>query len=195
MYQPTMAGLADTPVTLWDGESGKIVFVPAVFDPDDAAAYFRTLRESIAWRAEERPMYDRVVSVPRLVAWFDKPAGLPAPLDAIVATAERKLAVRFRSAGLNLYRDGRDSVAWHGDKEVTGHAQSMVAIASFGSTRRFLLRRKDLRQHRSFSCELTPGSVIAMSGAAQTHWEHCVPKETRAVGPRISVVMRQTATD
>ncbi len=47
----------------------------------------------------------------------------------------------FCTAGLCLYRDGRDSVAWHGDRIGRGSTDdTLVAIVSLGSPRRMLLR-------------------------------------------------------
>ena len=88
-----------------------------------------------------------------------------------------------------LYRDGRDSVAWHGDTIGRGRSEdTMVAIVSLGSAREFLLRPRGggtTIRHR-----LGHGDLIVMGGSCQRTWEHAVPKTTRPVGPRISVQFR-----
>jgi alkylated DNA repair dioxygenase AlkB len=191
MHQPALLRVFDEAITLSRDSSGLIVHHRCIFDEETSARYFASLLEGTAWRAERRPMYDRIVDVPRLIAWFGAEAGFPEPLARIVSTVSSLLGVSFDSAGLNLYRDGRDSVAWHSDREVAGRAESTIAIASFGDARRLMLRRKDPAARKTLVCDLLPGSVLVMAGAAQHHWEHHVPKEPRAVGPRIGVVLRQ----
>ncbi|HET9967285.1 MAG TPA: alpha-ketoglutarate-dependent dioxygenase AlkB, partial [Streptosporangiaceae bacterium] len=95
----------------------------------------------VAWRAEKRQMYDRVVAVPRLLCFYGEDAALP---DQALAAARAALNTHygpelgepFRTAGLCLYRDGRDSVAWHGDTIGRGAREdTMVAILSLGTPR------------------------------------------------------------
>ena len=153
----------------------------------------------VPWRAERRRMYDRVVDVPRLVAWYG--SGEPLPV-AVLAEARRRLGRHyadelgepFTSAGLCCYRDGRDSVAWHGDTIGRGATtDTMVAILSFGSPRALVLRerREGTGLHapaRRFL--LGHGDLLVMGGSCQRTWEHAVPKTSAPVGPRISVQFR-----
>ena len=91
-------------------------------------------------------MYDRVVDVPRLLSFYAEGQPLPDPaLDEARAALDAhyggELGEPFRTAGLCLYRDGRDSVAWHGDTIGRGKTQdTMVAIVSVGTPRALLLR-------------------------------------------------------
>jgi alkylated DNA repair dioxygenase AlkB len=101
--------------------------------------------------------------------------------------------VEFDSMGLNLYRDGRDSVAWHGDRIAREIAEPLVAIVSIGEPRRFLLRPKHAvpgegprRAHRLL---LGRGELLVTGGATQRAWEHSVPKVASA-GPRMSLTFR-----
>ncbi|GIF06330.1 alkylated DNA repair protein [Actinoplanes siamensis] len=157
-------------------------------------AVFETLL-GIDWRAERRKMYDGVVDVPRLLRWFG--AGEPLPHPALVEARSAlnahyapELGEEFVTAGMCLYRDGRDSVAWHGD--TIGRSASedtMVAIVSVGSPRNLLLRpRAGGRETLRFP--LGHGDLIVMGGSCQRTWEHAVPKTARGVGPRISVQFR-----
>ena len=104
------------------------------------------LLEDVPWRAERRPMYDRVVAVPRLLCHYGEGERLPHPVleavrDALNAHYEPELGEPLVSAGLCLYRDGADSVAWHGDTIGRGRtSDTAVAILSLGSPREFLLR-------------------------------------------------------
>lgn len=155
---------------------------------------FSRLAEAVSWRAERRPMYDRVVDVPRLLAFYD--VGEPLP-DAAVVEMREVLRRHYRdtpggdlvTAGLCLYRDGRDSVAWHGDRFGRGRSEDvLVAITSFGASRAF-----HLRPHgggRSLRFVLGSGDLFVMGGSCQRTFEHCVPKTSRPVGARISVQFR-----
>jgi len=155
---------------------------------------FCRLAESVQWRAEKRHMYDRVVEVPRLTCFYDEDAALPDPvltaaLAALNAQYEPELGEPFRTAGLCLYRDGRDSVAWHGD--TTGRSRredTMVAIVSLGAPRAFGLRPRG--GGKSLRYEIGHGDLLVMGGSCQRTWEHAVPKTAQAVGPRISVQFR-----
>jgi alkylated DNA repair dioxygenase AlkB len=155
---------------------------------------FEVLLDVVPWRAERRQMYERVVDVPRLVCWCDEPAELPhATLaearEALDAHYRRELPEGFATAGLCLYRDGRDSVAWHGDTIGRGrHEDTLVAIVSLGHPRSLLLRPRAGGPSRRFV--LGHGDLLVMGGSCQRTWEHAVPKTAKPCGPRISVQFR-----
>ncbi|MET7323242.1 alpha-ketoglutarate-dependent dioxygenase AlkB [Streptomyces sp. NPDC005549] len=159
-----------------------------------ADALFERLSAEVPWRAERREMYERVVDVPRLLAFYGAADPLPDPLlaearDALSAHYAEELGEPFTTAGLCHYRDGRDSVAWHGDRIGRGARQdTMVAILSVGAPRDLLLRPAG--GGRTVRRPLGHGDLIVMGGSCQRTWEHCVPKSTRAAGPRISVQFR-----
>ncbi|MFT4165477.1 MAG: alpha-ketoglutarate-dependent dioxygenase AlkB [Microlunatus sp.] len=148
----------------------------------------------IDWQAERRQMYERVVDVPRLLRYYGEGESLPHRMldDALRALNQHyapELGEPFMTAGMCLYRDGRDSVAWHGDTIGRGRIEdTMVAIVSLGSAREFLLRPRGggaTIRHR-----LGHGDLIVMGGSCQRTWEHAVPKTACPVGPRISVQFR-----
>ncbi|MEV7896469.1 alpha-ketoglutarate-dependent dioxygenase AlkB [Streptomyces cyaneofuscatus] len=160
-----------------------------------ADALFETLAREVAWRAEQRVMYERVVAVPRLLAFFGGGDPLPHPaLDAartaLSAHYAAELGEPFTTAGLCYYRDGRDGVAWHGDTIGRGSTEdTMVAILSVGAPRHLALRPRrpgPVPVRRSFG----HGDLIVMGGSCQRTWEHAIPKTARAAGPRISVQFR-----
>ncbi|MPY80522.1 MAG: alpha-ketoglutarate-dependent dioxygenase AlkB [Actinophytocola sp.] len=155
---------------------------------------FEHLAEHVPWRAERRPMYDRVVDVPRLLCFYDEDDELPHPVlaEARSALSSRygaELGEPFRTSGLCFYRDGRDSVAWHGDRIGRGNSEdTMVAIISIGAPRDLLLRPcggGTTQRHR-----LGHGDLLVMGGSCQRTWEHAVPKTAKPVGPRISIQFR-----
>jgi alkylated DNA repair dioxygenase AlkB len=156
---------------------------------------FGRLLEVVPWRAERRWMYERVVAVPRLLCFYDEGEELPDPLlvdarDALDAHYAAELRERFVTAGLCLYRDGQDSVAWHGDRIGRGSSEdTMVAIMSLGTPRPLLLRPArgggpTLRH------DLGHGDLLVMGGSCQRTWQHAIPKSARPTGPRISVQFR-----
>lgn len=155
--------------------------------------YPALLRE-VPWRAERRQMWDAVVDVPRLLCFYDEHDPLPheslsearAALDARYAGT---LGEPFVTTGLCLYRDGRDSVAWHGDRIGRSRTDdTLVAIVSLGSPRDLLLRPRGGGPSRRY--RLGHGDLVVMGGSCQRTWDHCVPKTARDVGPRISVQFR-----
>lgn len=176
---------------LADGETGRIVYKHALFDDEQTRAWFEQLREGVEWRAERRPMYDRIVDVPRLVASYalDDPK-LPEPIRLMRPAVEHFCAVAFNSAGLNFYRDGNDSVAPHGDHVERGPDGAPVALVSLGATRRMTIRSKT-RSRRILDRDLDPGSLLVMSYESHFNFDHGIPKSKDPVGPRISVAFRQ----
>jgi alkylated DNA repair dioxygenase AlkB len=176
--------------TLVDDDSGTIVYRRDLFDAARCGSWFEALRLGVDWRAERRPMYDRVVDVPRLVASFDlaDPA-VPDPLREMQPAVEAFCGVRFASAGLNFYRDGGDSVAPHGDHVENDATRSPVALVSLGSTRRMTIRSR-VRPRRVFDRDLEQGSLLVMSHASHFNYDHGIPKTRTAVGPRISIAFR-----
>ncbi|WP_332644580.1 alpha-ketoglutarate-dependent dioxygenase AlkB [Aeromicrobium sp.] len=155
---------------------------------------FLRLQSDVPWRAEQREMYDSVVDVPRLVCSYGRDDALP---DLLLTEArellsdhyEDELGERFATAGLCYYRDGRDSVAWHGDRIGRGRTEdTMVAIVSLGAARRLSLRPRDGGEVIGFA--LGHGDLVVMGGSCQRTWEHAILKTARPVGPRISVQFR-----
>ena len=149
----------------------------------------------IDWRADRRQMYDAVVDVPRLLRWFDGDETLPHPALTAARAAlsgyyAAELGEPFVTAGMCLYRDGRDSVAWHGDTiGRSARHDTMVAIVSLGSPRNLMLRPR-AGGHDTLKFPLGHGDLIVMGGSCQRTWEHAIPKTARPVGPRISVQFR-----
>lgn len=155
---------------------------------------FLRLESEVPWRAERREMYDRVVDVPRLLFHYGVGDVLPEPLldearERLSDHYAAELGERFATAGLCLYRDGRDSVAWHGDRIGRGRTDNtMVAIVSLGAARRLSLRPRDGGEQIGFA--LGHGDLVVMGGSCQRTWDHAILKTTRPVGPRISIQFR-----
>jgi alkylated DNA repair dioxygenase AlkB len=156
---------------------------------------FDRLRQIVPWRAERRKMYDRVVDVPRLLCFYGEDEPLPDPVltearDALDGHYAAELGEKFVTAGLCLYRDGRDSVAFHGDTIGRGSTQdTMVAILSLGTPRALMLRPVG-GGGDTLRYDVGHGDLLVMGGSCQRTWQHGIPKTARPTGPRISVQFR-----
>jgi alkylated DNA repair dioxygenase AlkB len=201
-YQPSMLDLADAGPTLGPltgqirrhqlSRGAWVDHLPGWVCGSDAV--LDTLLTEVPWRAERRTMYDTEVDVPRLLCWYDGERQLPHPVltDARAALTEHyapELGEPFVTAGMCLYRSGRDSVAWHGDTiGRSAHTDTIVAIVSFGAPRPLLLRPRGGGESLRFP--VGHGDLIVMGGSCQRTWEHAIPKTTRPTGPRVSVQFR-----
>ena len=196
-WQPTLLDAASAPCLdesfsalhrIQLDESSWVDHAPAwVGGSDDL---FAELVASSAWEQRSRRMYDRRVEEPRLTAWWRASTGRPLQppiLERMRSLLSARYGVELDSMGLNLYRDGRDSVAWHGDRIAKEIAEPVVAIVSVGHPRKFLLRHPPTGASRSFV--LGRGDLLVTGGACQRRWQHSVPKVTSA-GPRISITFR-----
>ncbi|WP_163687307.1 alpha-ketoglutarate-dependent dioxygenase AlkB [Mycolicibacterium gadium] len=165
---------------------------------EEADSLFTELHDVIPWRAERRQMYDRVLDVPRLVSFWDfaEQDAAPVPHPRLKQMRRRlndayagELGEPFTTAGLCLYRDGDDSVAWHGDTIGRSSTEdTMVAIVSLGATRVFALRPRG--GGKSLRLRHCHGDLLVMGGSCQRTWEHAIPKTSRPTGPRISIQFR-----
>ncbi|TQJ21524.1 alkylated DNA repair dioxygenase AlkB [Micromonospora sp. A202] len=201
-YQPSMLDLADAEPTLGPlpgqirrhqlSRGAWVDHLPGWVRGSDAV--LDTLLTEVPWRAERRTMYDTEVDVPRLLCWYGGDRQLPHP---VLTTARAELTRHyapelgepFVTAGLCLYRSGRDSVAWHGDTiGRSAHTDTIVAIVSFGAPRPLLLRPRG--GGGSLRFPVGHGDLIVMGGSCQRTWEHAIPKTARPVGPRVSVQFR-----
>jgi alkylated DNA repair dioxygenase AlkB len=185
---PLSAGLRRTELTrgAWvDYRPGWLSGADRLFD---------VLHHGVPWQAERREMYERIVDVPRLLRFYDEGETLPHPVlsaarEQLSEWYAAELGERFVTVGMCLYRDGKDSVAWHGDR--IGRAKdldTMVAILSVGAARSLLLRPRGGGESQGFS--LGHGDLVVMGGSCQRTWDHCIPKTARTVGPRISIQFR-----
>ena len=190
MDQLTLFGSDEIVVT--DEGRGRIVYTPGFVDALTAQRWFDELRHSVSWRTEKRMMYEREVDVPRLLGHYrldPPPASTPrAILEAHQRVVER-LSIPFNAVGLNLYRDGRDSVAPHNDHLNEIRKGFPIALVSLGATRRMTIREKE-PPRRATHVDLEAGSLFVMDYDTQLHYTHGVPKTAESVGERISLSFR-----
>ncbi|MBD5653681.1 MAG: alpha-ketoglutarate-dependent dioxygenase AlkB [Candidatus Eremiobacteraeota bacterium] len=177
--------------TIVDG-TGDVRLYRAWLSTERADALLASIRATTSWLQERRKMYDRHVDVPREQAWYGDARERPftPELAAVRRDVERTTNVSFRYVLLNRYRDGKDSVAWHNDREVEGLRHPIVASLTLGATRAFDLRPKCDRAS-VISIDLDHGDLLVMAGETQTFWEHRVAKDRRIAGERINLTFRQ----
>lgn len=155
---------------------------------------FDALARTVPWHEERMHMYDSTVRVPRLLARYGEGEALPHPMldqarSALNTHYVEELGEPFVSAGLCLYRDGNDSVAWHGDRIARESPRdTMVAIVSLGANRLFALRPR--AGGPGLRLQIGHGDLLVMGGSCQRTWLHAIPKATRCLGARISIQFR-----
>jgi alkylated DNA repair dioxygenase AlkB len=156
---------------------------------------FDALSGEARWQQRTVHMYDRMLPEPRLTAGWSTDAeddALPPTLREMADTLTVRYAVEFDRIWVNLYRDGKDSVAWHGDRNRLVMTRPLVATVSLGARRKFLLRQRGTSRalHR---LEPGHGDLVVMGGECQAEWEHTVPKTKQPVGARMSVTIRHSS--
>jgi len=181
---------------------GCVTYLAGHFSTEVADALFIELDDCLDWSQETAFVFGRNVPLARLTAWYGPtsytysgithPARSFPPVMQHVVTSIEPVAGDFNCVLANLYRDGNDSVSWHGDNEVLWGDRPMIVSVSFGATRRFVLRHNLTGQ--CVSLELEHGSLLAMSGDTQHRWSHTIPKTRRVVGRRINLTFRRLAT-
>ncbi len=180
-FAPTFETLARTQLS----EDAWYDYAPGWLSGHDAL--FALLSETVHFRREKRKMYDRIVEVPRLVAALPDDGPIPHVLEAAKSVLSTRYGEEFSRIGLGYYRNGEESVAWHGDYVARKLPSALVATISVGSPRRFLLRPKGGGASRALA--LGSGDLLVMGGSCQRTFEHSLPK-VRSAGPRIAIMFR-----
>jgi alkylated DNA repair dioxygenase AlkB len=182
-------------------KDGEVLFFPNFFNKVESDRLFKSLIANILWQQDQIKFYGKMIDLPRLTAWYgdnDKPytySGIPMKphswtpdLLEIKNKIEKEAKVNFTSVLLNLYRDGKDSVAWHCDDEPELGRNPVIGSVSFGATRTFKFRH--LQDKTVVKVELTHGSFVLMQGETQHKWEHEIPKTSKILTPRVNLTFR-----
>ncbi len=197
--QPPLQGEEAERLPLPDAE---VYFYRVFFSAAESDRFLTELLEKTPWKQEQIRWYGKLINLPRLTAWYGdagkvyKYSGITVEPNAwtdsllkIKALIEAATGVVFNSVLLNLYRDGRDSVAWHSDNEAELGPQPVIGSVSFGETRPFNFRHKKTPSLRA-KVELSHGSYLLMKGPTQDCWVHEIPKTSRKVRERINLTFR-----
>lgn len=181
----------------------EMVMYPSLFCENESDKIFAELYQTIEWKQEDTYLYGKKVAIPRLTAWYgdqgkaytySKIKMEPQPwisiLEKIKFQVEKLCEEKFNSVLLNLYRDGKDSIAWHSDDEKELGKNPTIGSLSFGGTRIFMFRHRFKRELK-FNVQLTHGGFLLMKGTTQHYWQHQIPKTRQPVKPRINLTFRK----
>lgn len=176
-----------------------LLLIDNFFTKEEADNYYNILLNTTSWQEYEMPMYDKTVTVPRMVSWYGdtiRPErtvnqNWPQELITIKHRVEHETQMKFNAVLLNLYRNGKDGVGWHSDKTKSTNQDMNIASVTFGETRLFRLRHKIVKHIPQIEIPLHHGTFLLMGGSTNTYWEHQVPKTARHVLPRINLTFRQ----
>jgi alkylated DNA repair dioxygenase AlkB len=182
-------------------KDGWLDYRPAFLGRAEAEAFFEHLEQSLAWRTEVETESGRRLTLPRSVAWHGEAEAVypyagfvhrPEPwTTALLDLKERVEGVcrqRFNGVLGNLYRNGREAMGWHADREPVLGENPVIASLSFGAARPMRFRHD--RDGDEFELLLEPGSLLAMGGSLQHHWQHCLPEAPGLIAPRLNLNFR-----
>lgn len=184
------------------GADADIDYIENFYTSAKAEALFRDLAQSLAWRHDDIKMFGKMMKIPRLQAWYGDNK-LSYRYSNITLTAQpwtpALLALKakvsaycqhdFNAVLANLYRSQNDSVGWHSDDEPELGEMPIIASLSFGAEREFQL--KHIVTKEKISIVLAPGSLLIMRGKTQGYWQHCLPKRSKEIMPRINLTFRK----
>ncbi|HEX8014504.1 MAG TPA: alpha-ketoglutarate-dependent dioxygenase AlkB [Flavobacterium sp.] len=190
------------------GTGGKKVFevpdadlllIDNFFSKQESDYYYDKLLNETQWHEYDMPMYDKIVTAPRMVSWYRDDdldeyhpnPNWPLELQTIRQRVENETQIQFNAVLLNLYRNGKDGVGWHSDKTVSSNKNMNIASVTFGETRMFRLRHKFRKEIPQLEIPLHHGSFLLMAGNTNSFWQHQVPKTAREVLPRINLTFRK----
>lgn len=186
---------------IFDLPDAELILIDNFFTKEESDRFYEKLLHQTKWREYEMEMYDKIVTAPRMISWYedkDNPgADQNGPdwtyeLLTIRGRVERETQIDFNSLLLNLYRNGNDGVGWHSDKEDNSGPDPIIASVTFGETRMFRLRHKFRKEIPQVEIPLHHGSFLLMAGTTNSFWQHQVPKTSKNVLPRINLTFRRT---
>jgi alkylated DNA repair dioxygenase AlkB len=180
---------------------GAADYYGTVLTPAESGHYLNAMLQRIEWRNDEAVIFGRHIVTKRKVAWYGdrsfsyaysgktrEALNWTSDLLELKGVVERLCGRTFNSCLLNLYHNGEEGMAWHGDDERTLEPDGAIASLSLGAERKFSFRHRKTRE--TLSILLEPGSLLVMHGPTQTHWMHALPKTKRVLLPRVNLTFR-----
>ncbi|WP_343697019.1 alpha-ketoglutarate-dependent dioxygenase AlkB [Flavobacterium sp.] len=186
---------------IFDLPDCELILIDNFFSKEESDSFYERILRKTKWREYEMEIYDKTYTVPRMIAWYEDKDNVGADpngpdwtyeLLKIRSRVEKETQLDFNSLLLNLYRNGKDGVGWHSDKEDKCGKDPIIASVTFGETRMFKLRHKFRKDIPLVEIPLHHGSFLLMAGTTNSFWQHHVPKTARKVLPRINLTFRQT---
>jgi len=185
---------------VFDLPDTELMLIDNFFSKEESNRYYNTFLKETKWREYEMEIFDKTVTAPRLISWHeDKAIENPDTKDPdwtpelleIRRRVEQETALKFNAVLLNLYRNGKDGVAWHSDHTDKSGINPIIASVSFGETRMFKLRHKFRKDVGQVEIPLHHGSFLLMAGTTNSFWQHQVPKTAKDILPRINLTFRR----
>lgn len=180
---------------------GTVNYYGKIFNQKEADQYFKGLSNNIEWRNDEAIIFGKKIITKRKVAWYgEKPyeytyskttkRALPwtSELLELKATIEQQTNETYNSCLLNLYHTGTEGMGWHSDSEKDLKKNGAIASLSFGATRKFVFKHKQIKD--KVEVKLDHGSLLVMKGQTQSHWLHRLPPTKMILKPRINLTFR-----
>jgi len=184
----------------FDLPDADIMLIDNFFNKEESDGFYNSLLTETPWREYEMPMYDKIITAPRMISWHqDKNSEITSGnvpefssnLNSIRKRVEQETNLKFNAVLLNLYRNGNDGVSWHSDKIDKSGINPIIASVTFGETRMFRLRHKFRKDVPQLDIPLYHGSFLIMAGKTNSFWEHAVPKTAKEVLSRINLTFRR----
>ena len=182
-----------------------ITYIENFYAKDDADKVYQQLIQTLAWRQDDIRMFGKTMKIPRLQAWYgdnnlryrySNMTLVAMPWTASLLSLKTKVRDYcqhdFNAVLANMYRNQHDSVGWHSDNEPELGKTPTIASLSFGAEREFQLKHISTKTKESIM--LAPGSLLIMRGNTQNSWQHCLPKRTAKIAPRINLTFRKIIT-
>ncbi|WP_310027437.1 alpha-ketoglutarate-dependent dioxygenase AlkB family protein [Flavobacterium arsenatis] len=193
------------------GKAGKKIFdlpdtdlmlVDNFIEKEASDCYYHTFLNHTQWKEYQMEIFDKTVTAPRMIAWYEDKDNAGANQDgpdwtpellSIRKKVEAETGLAFNAVLLNLYRNGKDGVAWHSDHTDNSGPNPIIASVSFGETRMFRLRHKTRKDIQQVEIPLHHGSFLLMAGTTNSFWQHQVPKTAKDILPRINLTFRRVS--
>lgn len=183
---------------IFDLPDAELLLIDNFFSKEESDYYYNVLLDKIQWYEYEMPIYDKIVTAPRMISWYSDTSSegesnqkWPDELQKIRQRVENETYMKFNSVLLNLYRNGKDGVGWHSDKTKSSNKNMDIASITFGETRMFQLRHKFRKEIPKLEIPLHHGTFLLIAGCTNSFWEHQIPKTARNVLPRITLTFRK----
>jgi alkylated DNA repair dioxygenase AlkB len=153
---------------------------------------------AVGWQQGRVFRYERWIDEPRLGGWQATPSMHPALHEAQQWITQRYRAP-FDGVALAHYRNERDSVGWHRDRELRYLDDTVIGVLSLGAARPWLVR--PLTRRRAEADDMdgvmdfrpASGDLLLLGGRCQAAWLHAVPKVPGRVRSRVSAQWRWTS--
>ena len=185
---------------LFDLPDTDLMLVDAFIPKEASDSYYNTFLNHTQWREYEMEIFDKTVTAPRMIAWYEDKDNAGANPDgpdwtpellAIRKKVEQETGLTFNAVLLNLYRNGKDGVAWHSDHTDHSGPNPIIASVSFGATHMSRIRHKSRKEVQQVEIPLHHGSFLLMAGTTNSFWQHQVPKTAKDILPRINLTFRR----